>query len=49
MKQRIEIRQYDGNGRGLDCSYWISNDNYELHVLMYDIHIKGCTRMEVRV
>lgn len=49
MKNIIEIRQYDANDRPLDYSYWISSDNYELHVLMYDIHIKGCTRMEIRV
>ncbi len=43
----VRLRQYNSNGRGIDCSVWLSPKSYDLHILMYDVHLKGCVRFEV--
>lgn len=47
QKQFVTIRQFRENGWGLDHSVWVHNpNNYSLHVLTYDVLVKGCVRVE---
>jgi hypothetical protein len=44
--RKVAIRQFAQNGQGLDNSVWIVPDGYALHILTYDVLIKGCVRVE---
>jgi hypothetical protein len=44
----IILRQYDANGNCIDHARWRCEENhFNLHVLMYDVRLKGCVRFAV--
>lgn len=47
MRPSFILRQYNANGQCIDHSCWISNDKFDLHVLMFDVLITGCVRFEI--
>jgi len=46
MLGNVTLRQFDKDGRGLDCSSWFCRP-FELHILMFDILVQGCVRFQV--
>lgn len=46
-KIMVIIRQFDCNDKALETNKWIDSEPFAFHVLMYDILIKGCVRIEV--